>query len=65
VGYKGEKGARDLCISSTLVGGKGGAGRSSLRTPLEGHTERVYCEMERKSLRGINWIVFHGRLKCF
>ena len=33
--------ARDHYTSSTLVGGKGGAGPSSLHTPLEGPTEYV------------------------
>ena len=33
--------ARDHCTSSTLIGGKGGAGPSSLHTTLEGPTEYV------------------------
>jgi hypothetical protein len=33
--------ARDHCTSSTLIGGKGGAGPSSLHTMLEGPTEYV------------------------
>ena len=33
--------ARDYCTSSTLIGGKGGAGPSSLHTTLEGPTEYV------------------------
>ena len=31
--------ARDHCISSTLIGGKGGAGPSSLHTTLDGLIE--------------------------
>ena len=34
-------GARDHFTSSTLIGGKGGAGPSSLHTTLEGPTECV------------------------
>ena len=37
--------ARDRCTPSTLVGGKGGAGPSSLHTTLEGPTECVKCKM--------------------
>ena len=33
--------ARDQYTSSTLIGGKGGAGPSSLQTTLEGPTEYV------------------------
>ena len=33
--------ARDHYTSSTLIGGKGGAGPSSLRTTLEGPTKYV------------------------
>ena len=33
--------ARGRCTSSTLIGGKGGAGPSSLHTTLEGSTENV------------------------
>ena len=33
--------ARDRYTSSTFIGGKGGAGPSSLHTPLEGPTEYV------------------------
>ena len=33
--------ARDHCTSSILIGGKGGAGPSSLPTTLEGPTEYV------------------------
>ena len=32
---------RDHCTSSTLIGGNGGAGRSSLHTMIEGPTEYV------------------------
>jgi hypothetical protein len=31
--------ARDICTSSTLIGGRGGAGLSSPHTTLEGPTE--------------------------
>jgi hypothetical protein len=33
--------ARDHCTSSTLIGGKGGVGPSSLHTTLEGPTDYV------------------------
>ena len=36
--------ARDQYTSSTLIGGKGGAGPSSLRTKLEGPTEYVNAQ---------------------
>ena len=41
--------ARDHYTSSTRVGGKGGAGPSSLHTTLDGTTEYVnICEMDVK-----------------
>ena len=61
--------ARDLYTSSTLVGGKGGAGPSSpLHTTLEGRTEHVNARWMYSlhgSLDGIEWIVIHGHLDCF
>ena len=55
------------CTSSTLIGGKGGAGPSSLHIILEGLMERE-CTMD-ESLHGflhdINWIMFHGQLVYF
>ena len=42
--------AHDHCASSTLVGGKGGAGPSSLHITLEGPPEYVCeCKMDVKS----------------
>jgi hypothetical protein len=42
--------ARDRYTSSTLIGGKGGAGPSSLNTTLEGPTEYIYeCKLDVKS----------------
>ena len=59
-------GARDQYNSSTLVGGKGGAGPSSLHhTTLEGPTEYAnarWMSSLHGFLHGINWIVFHGHL---
>jgi len=54
---------------STLIGGKGGAGPSSLHTTLEGPTEYVNARW-RWSLHGflhdiIKWITFHGHLNFF
>ena len=62
--------ARDHCTSSTLIGGKGGAGPSSLlHTMLEGPPEyRSECKMDVQSTRflhGIEWIMFHGHLDYF
>jgi hypothetical protein len=60
--------ACDHYTSSTLVGGKGGAGPSSLRTTLEGPTEYVnarWLESPDKFLRGIAWVMFHGHLDYF
>ena len=42
--------ARDHCASSTLIGGKGGAGPSSLQTTLEGPTEYVTMVKENRRL---------------
>ena len=53
--------ACDHYISSTLIGGKGGAGPSLLHTTLEGPTEYVNARWVY-SLHGIEWIVFHGHL---
>ena len=61
--------ARDHYASSTLIGGEGGAGPSSLlHATLEGPTEFVnarWMESLCGLLHGIEWIVFHGRLDCF
>ena len=57
--------ARDHYISSTLIGGKGGAGPSSLRASFEGPTEYVnarWMQSLHGSLQGIDWIMFHGHL---
>ena len=45
--------AHYYCTSSTLIGGKDGAGPSSLHTMLEG------------PLHGIEWIMLHGHLDYF
>jgi hypothetical protein len=55
-------------LSSTLIGGKGGAGPCFLHTTLEGPTEHVnarwmYCL--RGFPHGIDWIMFHGHLVYF
>ena len=60
--------ARDLYTSSTLIGGKGGAGPSSLHTMLEEPTEYVnarWMSSLHGFLHGIKWIVFHGHLDYF
>jgi hypothetical protein len=62
--------ARVRYTSSTLIGGKGGAGPSSLlHTTLEGPTKGVCeCKTDVKSngfLHGIKWIMFHGHLDYF
>ena len=61
--------ARDHYTSSTLIGGKRGAGPSSqLHSTLEGPTECVNASWMwslRGFLRGIEWIMFHGHLDCF
>ena len=60
--------ARDHYTSSTLIGGKGRAGPSSLHTTLEGPTEYVNARWMYSLhglLHGIEWIMFHGHLDCF
>ena len=60
--------ACDHYTSSTLIGGKGGAGPSSLPTPLEGPTEYVNARWMwslHGCLHGIKWIMFHGHLDYF
>ena len=60
--------ARGHYTSSTLVGGKGGAGPTSLHTTLEGPTEYVNARWMGSLhgfLHGIKWIMFHGRLDHF
>ena len=60
--------ARDRYISSTLIGGKGGAGPSSLHTTLEGPTESVNARWMwslHVFLHGVKWIMFHGHLDYF
>ena len=57
--------ARERYFSSTLIGGKGGAGPSSLPHYLEGPTEYVNARWKlnlREFLRGIKWIIFRGHL---
>ena len=59
---------RDPNTSSTFIGGKGGAGPSSLHTTLEGPTEYVNARWMRslhELLHGIEWIMFHGHLDYF
>ena len=59
--------ACDQYTSSTLIGGKDGAGPSSLHTMLEGPTEYVVARW-MQSLHGFlhgNWIMFHGHLGYF
>ena len=60
--------ARDHYTSSTLIGGKGGAGPSSLHTTLEGPTEYVnarWMSSLRGFLHGIKWFIIHGHLDYF
>ena len=60
--------ARDRYTSSTLIGGKGGAGPSSLHTTLEGPKEYVNARWIwslHGFLHGIEWIMFHGHLDYF
>ena len=61
--------ARDRYTSSTLIGGKGGAGPSlPLHTTLGGPTECVNARWMwslHGFLRGIEWIMFHGHLDYF
>jgi hypothetical protein len=52
--------ARGHYISSTLIGGRGKVGPSSLHTTLEGSTEYVILH---GFLHGIQWIMFHGHLE--
>jgi hypothetical protein len=48
--------ARDHYTSSTLIGGKGGAGPSSLHTTLEGPTEYISeCKMDVKVYMDSSW----------
>jgi uncharacterized alpha/beta hydrolase family protein len=54
---------RDHYISSTLIGGKGGAGPSSLHTMLDRLTE--YVKSTWMPLHGIKWIMYHGHLDFF
>jgi hypothetical protein len=59
--------ARDHCTSSTLIGGNGGAGPSSLHTTLEGPKEYVNAKWMQSLhgfLHGIRWTMFHCRLDC-
>ena len=59
---------RDHYASSTLIGGKGGAGPSSLHTMLEGPTEYVnarWMSSLHGFMHGIEWIMFHGHLDYF
>ena len=54
--------ARDHYTSSTLIGGKGGAGPSSPHTTLEGPTELCGCKMDVKPI----WIpTWHQMGSCF
>jgi hypothetical protein len=62
--------ARDHYSSSTLIGGKGRAGPSSLHATLGGRDQRSMWVQDgwwslRGFLHGINRIVFHGYLDCF
>jgi hypothetical protein len=59
--------ARDR-TSSTLIGGKVGAGPRSLHTTLEGPTEYVNARWLKSLhgfLHGLKWIMFHGHLDYF
>ena len=60
--------ARDHYTSNTLIGGKGGAGPSSLHTTLEGPMEYVnarWVQSLHGFLHGIKLIMFHGHLDYF
>jgi hypothetical protein len=60
--------ARDHHTSSTLIGGKSGAGSSSLHTTLEGATKQVnarWMQSLHGFLRGLKWIMFHAHLDYF
>ena len=57
--------ARENYTSSTLIGGIGKAGPSSLHTMLEGPTEYVnarWMSSLHGILHGIEWIKFHSHL---
>jgi len=48
--------ASDRCISSTLIGGKGGVGLSSLQIMFEGPTDGVSeCKMDVKATWILTW----------
>jgi hypothetical protein len=62
--------AREHYTSTTLIGGKGGAGPSSLHTMLEGPTEYlnarwIHGYSLHGFLHGIDWIMFHIHLEYF
>jgi hypothetical protein len=60
--------ARVQYTSSTLIGGKGKAGTSSLHTTLEGPTKYVnarWMQSLHEVLHGIKWTMVHGHLDCF
>ena len=60
--------AHDNSTSSTLIGGKGGAGPSLLHTTLKGPTEYVnarWMSSLHGSLHGIKWTTLHGHLDYF
>jgi hypothetical protein len=60
--------ARDHYTSSTLIGGKGGVGPSSLQTTLQRPTEYVnarWMQSLHGFLHGIEWIMFHGHSDYF
>ena len=57
--------ARDYYTSTTLIGGKGGAGSSSLHNTREGRTKYVNARWMYNLhgfLHGIKWIIFDGPL---
>ena len=60
--------ALDHCTSSTLIGGKGGAGPSSLHTMFERPTVYIFVNARWQMsslhgfLHGIEWIMFHGHM---
>ena len=54
--------------STILIGGKGGAGPSSVHTTLEGTNGVSECKMDVKSawiLTWHKWVMFHGYLDYF
>ena len=60
--------AHDHYASSTLVGGKGGAGPSSFHNMLDGPTNYVNARWMKSLhgfLYGIKWNIFHGHLDYF